>query len=65
MGFEPEDVGFGLSLLAGLVALLVGMNLPFVGGLIGLLVMVTGLGLLSDALLHRLRRSEEGHGTSA
>lgn len=50
MGFEPEDAGFGLSLLVGLVVVLIGMNLPFVGGLLRVLVIVTGLGLLIDAL---------------
>jgi len=50
MGFEPEDIGFGLSLLVGLVVVLVGMNLPFVGGILRLLVVLTGLGLLVDAM---------------
>ena len=49
MGFEPEDTGFGTSLLVGLVVVLVGMNLPFVGGLARALVVVTGLGLLVEA----------------
>ena len=49
MGFEPENTGFGTSLLVGLVVVLVGMNLPFVGGLARALIVVTGLGLLVEA----------------
>jgi hypothetical protein len=39
-----------MPLLVGLVIVLVGMNLPFVGGLLRLLVILTGLGLLVDAV---------------
>ena len=59
MGFKPEVAGFGVSLLVGLVVVLVGMNLPFVGGLLRLLVMLTGLGLLIDGVLHVWHRSRE------
>ncbi len=37
---------FALSLLVGLLILTVAVNLPFVGGLIGFIVVVVGLGLL-------------------
>ena len=40
-----------MSLLVGLVVVLVGLNLPFVGELLGLLVVVTGLGLLVAAVM--------------
>ena len=59
MGLEPEDTGFGMSLLVGLVVVLVGMNLPFVGGLLRVLVMVTGLGLLIDAVRYGWHRRGE------
>ncbi len=59
MGFEPEDAGFGMSLLVGLVVVLVGMNLPFVGGLLRVLVMVTGLGLLIHAVRYSWNASRE------
>ncbi len=52
MDFELEDTGFGMPLLVGLVVVLVGMNLPFVGGSLRVLVMVTGLGLLIDAVMY-------------
>jgi cytoskeletal protein CcmA (bactofilin family) len=56
MGFEPEDAhGFGVSLLVGLVLVLVGMNLPFVGGLLRLLAVVIGLGMLIDAVMSAWR----------
>ncbi len=55
VGFEPEDIHFGTSLLVGLVVVLVGMNLPFVGGLLRLLVILTGLGLLTQAAMHAWR----------
>jgi hypothetical protein len=51
LGFEPDNIGFGISLPVGLVVLLVGMNLPFVGGLLVALVMLTGLGLLIEAVM--------------
>ncbi len=59
LGFEPGDTGFGMSLFVGLVVVLIGMNLPFVGGLLGVLVMVTGLGLLVDAARYGWLRSGE------
>ncbi len=40
--------GFGLALLAGLLVLLVGASLPFLGPLLVLLVVLAGLGLLVD-----------------
>ena len=49
-GFDPDAYGFGMSLLVGLVVVLIAMNLPFVGGLLRLLVVVTGLGLLVDGV---------------
>ena len=51
IGFEPEDTSFGMPLLVGLVVVLIGMNLPFVGGLLVALVMLTGLGLLIQAVM--------------
>ncbi len=52
-GFEPEEAhGFGMSLLVGLVVVLVAMNLPFVGDLLRLAVVLTGLGMLVDAVLY-------------
>jgi cytoskeletal protein CcmA (bactofilin family) len=41
-----EDAGFAGSLIVGLLAVLVAMNLPLVGGLLCLVVIATGLGLL-------------------
>ena len=58
-GFGPERAGFGISLLVGLVVVVVGMNLPFLGGLVRLLVVLTGLGLLVDAVRHGWRRGGE------
>jgi hypothetical protein len=40
--------GFGLALLAGLLVLLVGASLPFLGHLLVLIVVLAGLGLLVD-----------------
>ncbi len=46
-GSESESVwAFGTSLLLGLVILGVAANLPFLGGLVRFLVLLTGLGLL-------------------
>lgn len=59
LGFEPENTGFGMSLLVGLVVVLVGLNLPFVGELLGLLVVVTGLGLLVAAVMSGWHGREE------
>jgi hypothetical protein len=60
MGFEAEDAhGFGISLIVGLVVALVGMNLPFVGGLLRLLIVVTGVGMLVDAAMERWRGRHE------
>jgi hypothetical protein len=36
---------FGFSLLAGLVVVFVAINLPYVGGLLGFLVALTGMGV--------------------
>ncbi len=51
MDFDPEETGLGRPLLVGLVVVLVGMNLPFLGGSLRVLVMVTGLGLIIDAVM--------------
>ncbi len=48
-----------MSLFVGLAVVLIGMNLPFVGGLLGVLVMVTGLGLLVDAARYGWLRGGE------
>ncbi len=46
-GAEPEGShGFGMSLLLGLVLVLVATNLPFVGGVLRLLVALAGSGLV-------------------
>lgn len=60
MSFEPEDAhGFGVSLLVGLVLVLIGINLPFVGGIFRVLVVVIGLGMLIDVALDAWRRRGE------
>jgi cytoskeletal protein CcmA (bactofilin family) len=51
LGFESGATRFGISLLVGLVLVLIAMNLPWVGGILRLLVILTGLGLLSEAAL--------------
>lgn len=56
-GVEPESAhGFGLALLLGLVIVLVAMNLPFVGGLLRLLIGLTGMGLVVTTSLDLWRR---------
>ena len=41
---------FGLSLLVGLVLVLIGINLPWVGRILRLLVILIGLGMLTEAI---------------
>jgi anti-sigma factor RsiW len=45
---EQATHAFGLALLAGLLVLMVGTHIPFLGGLVVLLVVLAGLGLLVD-----------------
>jgi cytoskeletal protein CcmA (bactofilin family) len=46
-GSDPESVhAFGMALLLGLVIVVAAMNLPFVGGILRLLIALTGMGLL-------------------
>ena len=57
----PEGTyGFGSALLLGLVILVIAVNLPFVGGLIRLLVGLTGMGLLAVSAIDAWRSSRPG-----
>jgi cytoskeletal protein CcmA (bactofilin family) len=49
--------GFALALAAGLAVVLIGSNLPYVGGLVWLLVALLGLGMAFDALRARARQT--------
>jgi len=50
-GSAPESThGFGLALLLGLVVVVAGMNVPWIGGLLRLLVGLTGMGLVITTL---------------
>lgn len=58
-GFEGEGLhAFGMSLLVGLLVVVIAMNLPFVGGILRLLVVMVGVGMIIiaaiDAWQHRL-----------
>jgi len=44
-----RPAGFGVVLLVGLAVTLVAMSLPWVGGLVAVIVVLTGTGLLVEA----------------
>jgi cytoskeletal protein CcmA (bactofilin family) len=54
---EKSATGFGLALLLGLCVLLFSGAIPFVGFLLHVLILLTGLGLLVDRGLSALRES--------
>jgi cytoskeletal protein CcmA (bactofilin family) len=61
-GADPTSAhGFGTALLLGLVIVGVAVNLPFVGGLLRLLVGLTGMGLLIVAVRDSWRRQRVGY----
>jgi hypothetical protein len=57
----PKRLGsFALALLAGLAILFVTMNVPYVGGLVRVVVLLLGLGLAFGQLQNRWRRAQAG-----
>lgn len=59
-GADPESsYGFGSALLLGLVVVVAVMNLPFVGGLLRLLIGLVGMGLVITTL-HEIWRTPRG-----
>jgi hypothetical protein len=60
----PADASlraFGLALLAGLAVLAVGTHLPFVGGVVRVVVVLVGLGLLVRHAQEAWRRRPAAH----
>ena len=53
---ETSGRHYAVMLLAGLVAVLVAVNIPFVGGLINLLLTILGLGLLAELVYRGMSR---------
>ena len=43
-----------MILLAGLVAVLVAINIPFVGGLLNFVLTILGLGMLTEQIIRHL-----------
>ena len=57
----PKRLGsFALALLAGLAILFVTMNVPYVGELVRVVVLLLGLGLAFGQLQNRWRRAQAG-----
>jgi len=53
----PGQEGFGLALLAGLAVLALATSIPWLGGLVRIIVLLTGLGLLVRAAIRLWRAS--------
>jgi cytoskeletal protein CcmA (bactofilin family) len=51
-----NGAAFALALLSGLAVVRIAVNLPFLGGIVGLLVIVVGLGMLVAQLSELMRR---------
>ena len=54
---QPQGAQIALMLLVGLVLVLVAVSLPFVGGLVNLLLTVTGFGLAVLEMIRWYRES--------
>jgi cytoskeletal protein CcmA (bactofilin family)/predicted anti-sigma-YlaC factor YlaD len=61
-GADPEGThGFGAALLLGLVLVIAAMNLPFVGGVLRVLVGLAGMGLVIVTALDAWRRPRSAY----
>lgn len=54
---ETGEPNFAVTLLVGLAIVIVATNLPFIGGLLGLLVAITGLGVMLQLIYARVSRA--------
>ena len=53
---EASNRHYAVMLLAGLVAVLVAINIPFVGGLLNFVLTILGLGILTEQIIRHLSR---------